>query len=72
MQYTFTRRASAHDTSAGRISVATCPPSAWAAASARIASAATRRVVPDVWTHPDTVRAMAAMSDSSGASYRAW
>ena len=35
---------------------------------ARIASWASSRVVPLVWTQPDTVRARASISDCSGAS----
>ena len=33
---------------------------------------ATARVVPQVCTQPDTVRARASMSDCNGASYRTW
>ena len=57
---------SLQETSAGSTSVAICP--ACAAATARIASGASARVVPQVWTQPDTVRASASMSDCSGAS----
>ena len=57
---------SLQETSAGSTRVAICP--ARAAATARIASWASSRVVPQVWTQPDTVRASDSMSDCSGAS----
>jgi hypothetical protein len=60
---------SSHETSAGRIRVATVPVVA-AAATASAASVATSAGVSDRRTQPDTVPARASMSDSSGASSR--
>ena len=56
-------------TSAGRISVATCPGGPMAAATAAAASSPTVAGSVEEWTQPDTPLAIAAMSDCSGASY---
>ena len=61
-----------HDTSAGRISVATPPGGPRAAATPSAASAATSALRAVRRTQRDTVRASESMSDSSGASNRLW
>ena len=63
---------SLHDTSAGRISVATWP---GGAVASNTASAVTRHrsaVCSGRPIHGDTLRAAVSMSDASGASKRAW
>ena len=61
-----------HETSAGRISVATSPGGPWAAAIASAASEARAAVLCDVRTQRDTLRATVSMSDCSCASYWVW
>ena len=63
---------SPHDTSAGRISVATWPGGPLAAAIASAASRATSSVLFDVRTHFEKLRATVSMSDCSCASYCVW
>src|SRR5690625_3697214 len=61
---------SPHDTSAGRISVATWPGGPWAAAMASTASCESSAVVVEVRTKSgETLRAMVSMSDCNWASY---
>ena len=64
--------ASDHDTSAGRIRVATAPGGPAAAATASTASAPTSRSKRRCGTTTETVRATVSMSDWSGASKRRW
>ena len=59
---------SLHDTSAGSISVATCPGGPMQAAIASTASWASASVLLDVRTQDDTLRATVSMSDCSWAS----
>ena len=61
-----------HDTSAGKISVATWPGGPTAAATASAASRPTAAVVPVVLTQLETFRATVSMSDCSWASYWTW
>ena len=61
-----------HDTSAGRIKVATEPGGPTAADSAASASSLRSAVDSDVRTNDDTLRATVSMSDWSCASYRRW
>jgi hypothetical protein len=63
---------SAHDTSAGKIRVATWPGGPIEAATASTASAASSWVLRDVRTQLDTFRATVSMSDWSWASYLVW
>ena len=63
---------SPHETSAGRISVATWPGGPTAAAIASAASRLSPSVDCDVRTHGDTLRATVSMSDCSCASYFVW
>jgi len=63
---------SPHDTSAGRISVATDPGGAVAAAIASAVARHRSAVVCGRPMNPDTLRATVSMSDASGASKRAW
>ena len=64
--------ASIQHTSAGRMSVATCPGGPIAAATASAASWATEAGSVDERIHDDTPAAIDAMSLCSGASYSAW
>jgi hypothetical protein len=64
--------ASSHETSAGRMSVATWPGARIAAAMASAASALISAGSADVRTQPDGLRATVSMSESSGASYCRW
>jgi hypothetical protein len=61
-----------HDTSAGRISVATWPGGPHAAAIASVASEASVSVLSEVRTQLDTLSATVSMSDWSWASWRRW
>ncbi len=63
---------SLHDTSAGRISVATWPGGPIAAATACAASSPSFSVEPDVRTQVETLRATVSMSDCNCASYLTW
>ena len=59
---------SSHETSAGRMSVATWPGGPTAAVTASTASVATSAGVDDERTQLDTLRATVSMSDARGAS----
>src|SRR5690606_33052743 len=63
---------SVQDTSAGRISVATCPGGPMAAATASAASLGRAAVLAEVRIQLDTLRATVSMSLSSWASYCLW
>ncbi len=60
------------DTSAGRISVATCPGGPIAAATASAASPGSSAVLCEVLTQRETLRATVSMSDWSWALYCVW